>query len=185
MLVPAGTVTQTCYVTSDIETAVKRWVALGAGPFYRMDFPASIEKTYRGKPAEDSFSAAIGFLGTTLLEFLQPTNSAPSIIREILDHKGEGAVHHLYPRIRPLDAAAYDALCADYREQGFAEALFLNLPGMGRNAFYDATETLGCFLEVLEFGEPVYAAITEKLYRLHRDWDGKNPLRPISALDGD
>lgn len=183
MPVPVGSVTEICFVTEDLEGAVARWVAAtGAGPFVVMAFQPGPANRYRGGPAQDAFRAAIGFLGTTLIELLQPDNGAPSIIREVLDEKGEGALHHVYPSIRPLDAAAYDAQCDRYREQGFAEALSLILPGMGRNAFFDARESIGCFLEVLEFDRAAYDAITERLHSLHLNWNGDDPLRPIEAL---
>jgi hypothetical protein len=183
MPVPVGSVTEFCFVTENIEAAVERWAAtMGAGPFVVMEFEPQPGNRYRGGPAKDAFRAAIGFLGTALIELLQPANAAPSIIREVLDVAGEGALHHIYPKIRPLDAKAYDAQCDAYREQGLVEALSLHLPGMGRNAFFDARETIGCFLEVLEFDLPAYTAITERLYALHENWDGREPLRPIDVL---
>ncbi|ALR19340.1 VOC family protein [Sphingobium baderi] len=183
MPVPIGSVTEICFVTENIEAAVDRWAkTTGAGPFIVMAFEPSPGNRYRGEPAEDAFRAAIGFLGTTLIELLQPANAAPSIIREVLDVKGEGALHHIYPSIKPLDAAAYDAQCEAYRASGFVEALSLHLPGMGRNAFFDARDTIGCFLEVLEFDRIAYDAITERLHALHLNWNGEEPLRSIEAL---
>jgi hypothetical protein len=147
-----------------------------------MELPADLEKTYRGEPAHDSFQAAIGFMGTTCIELMQPTNEAPSIIREILDARGEGAVQHLYPHIRPLDAGQYDEMCAKYTAMGLEEALSFRVPGMGRNAFFDATRTLGCFLEVLEFGADAYESVLGGMYESHRNWDGSDPIRSMDSL---
>jgi Glyoxalase/Bleomycin resistance protein/Dioxygenase superfamily len=178
-----GTISQVCYATFDLQAAAKRWARLtGAGPFFVMDLPAEIEKTYRGKPAKDTFRAAIGFMGKTCIELMQPTNEAPSIVREILDARGEGAVQHIYPQIRPLDATQYDAVCAGYREQGLEEALSFKLAGLGRNAFYDATQSLGCFIEVLEVGEAAYHTVLGGMYEAHRNWDGNEIFHSMESL---
>ncbi len=183
MRLSPGTTSQICYATFDLRLAAQSWVRIaGAGPFYLMELPAGLEKTYRGEPAEDAFQAAIGFMGTTCIELMQPTNEAPSIIREILDARGEGAVQHMYPHIRPLDAGQYDAMCAKYRALGLEEALSFRVPGMGRNAFFDATRTLGCFLEVLEFGAEAYATVLGGMYESHCSWDGSDPIRSMDSL---
>ena len=113
---------------------------------------------------------------------MQPTNKAPSIIREILDARGEGAVQHMYPNIRPLDASQYDALCAKYRTMGLEEALSFQVPGMGRNAFFDATQSLGCFLEVLEFSEEAYNLVLGGMYEAHCEWDGSDLIRSMDSF---
>jgi hypothetical protein len=183
MRLSPGTTSQICYATFDLRLAAERWARMaGAGPFFLVDLPADLEKVYRGKPAEDTFQAAIGFMGTTCIELMQPTNEAPSIIREILDARGEGAVQHVYPNIRPLDIGQYDAVCAHYRTNGLEEALSFRLPGMGRNAFFDATQSLGCFLEVLEFDKEAYDAILGGMYEAHCNWNGSDLIRGIDSL---
>ena len=183
MALPPGTISQVCYATYDLEAAAERWAKVtGAGPFFVVALPPDLQKTYRGKPARDTFKAAIGFLGTTCIELMQPTNDEPSIVREVLESRGEGAVHHVYPKIRPLDAAAYDELCAHYRANGLEEVLSFELPGLGRNAFFDAIDSLGCFLEVLEVGAEPYHAIMGGMYEAHLNWDGTDPLRDMARL---
>ena len=148
MRLSPGTTSQICYATFDLRLAAQNWArAAGAGPFFLMELPADLEKTYRGEPAHDSFQAAIGFMGTTCIELMQPTNEAPSMIREILDPRGEGAVQHMYPHIRPLDAGQYDEMCAKYKAMGFEEALSFRVPGMGRNAFSMQRALSGAFLK--------------------------------------
>jgi hypothetical protein len=180
---PPGSVSQVCYVTFDVRAAAERWARVtGAGPFFMMALPSDLQKVYRGRPARDTFVAAIGFLGETCIELIQPTNDEPSIIREVLDTRGEGAVHHVYPKIRPLDAAAYDDLCAHYRASGLEEVLSFQLPGLGRNAFFDAIDSLGCFIEVLEVGADAYHAILGGVHDAHLGWDGSNPVRDMASL---
>jgi Glyoxalase/Bleomycin resistance protein/Dioxygenase superfamily len=182
MSIPVGSVTETCYVTYNLDKAMAEWTrATGAGPWFEAEFPASLVKSYRGKPAADSFRAAIAFAGTSLIELVQPTNDAPSIFREILETRGEGGLHHVYPRIRPRKGAEYDRACADYRALGLEPALSFTIEGMGRNDFFDATATLGCFIELLEFEEAVYDAIMRPIYQAHIEWDGKT--RPVRSMN--
>lgn len=176
-------VTETCFVTHDLEKCIDNWVnTMGAGPFYMHTYGPGITLSYRGQPAHDSFKAAIGFSGATLIELLQPLNDAPSIFQEILQARGEGALHHVYPNIQPLSAAEFDAQLAAYRDKGFKEAAWLQPPGVGRNVFLDATDTLGCFIELLEFDPVTYSKITERLHAEHMRWDGKNPIRSMAEL---
>ena len=94
--IPWGSVTEICYVTTDLTRAIERWAQdLGAGPFFTLTIPADFgTRTYRGRPAQDSFSAALGFCGSTLVEFVQPLNDRPSVFREVLDERGDLAAHH-------------------------------------------------------------------------------------------
>ena len=87
MSITPGTVTEVCYVTHDLDRTIQRWVdGVGAGPFFVMNLAADFGvRSYRGSPAKDSFKAALGFSGDTLLEFVQPTNDEPSVFREVLE----------------------------------------------------------------------------------------------------
>ena len=100
--IPWGSVTEICYVTTDLTRAIERWAQdLGAGPFFTLTIPANFgTRTYRGRPAEDSFIAALGFCGSTLVEFVQPLNDRPSVFREVLDERGDLAAHHIRRRHR-------------------------------------------------------------------------------------
>lgn len=183
MSIPIGSVTETCYVTRNLDNAMAEWTrTTGAGPWFDSEFPATLVKSYRGERSADSFRAAIAFAGTSLIELVQPTNAAPSIFREILEARGEGALHHVYPRIKPCKGADYDHACAAYRALGLESALSFSIEGLGRNDFFDATATLGCFIELLEIDEAVYDAIMRPIYQAHIQWDGKTrPLRSMSA----
>jgi Glyoxalase/Bleomycin resistance protein/Dioxygenase superfamily len=178
---PWGSVTETCYVTTDLGRAIERWgEGLGAGPFFRITIPADFGiRTYRGRPAEDSFTAALGFCGFTLVEFVQPLNERPSVFREVLDEHGDLAVHHVYPNIRPTTAAEFDRMRARYEQAGYPAALDMVLPGLGRNILFDARASLGVFVELLEVSPPMYAGV-EKMLQVHQSWDGTRPIRDFA-----
>ena len=101
MSTAAGTYSQVCYVVNDIEDAILGWTkATGAGPWLVFQ-PRWEEKTYRGDEGLDEYKVAFGFMGSTFLEFYQPLDGHPSILREILDSRGEG-FHHVCPEVRPM-----------------------------------------------------------------------------------
>jgi hypothetical protein len=181
--IPHGTVTEFAYVTTDIDRAIGRWVkAFGAGPFYKMALAADYgERTYRGRKAEDSFIAALGFSGTSLVEFIQPTNDAPSVFQEVLKERGDFTLHHVMPDLRPLSATAYDALDKKYQALGYVPACIMTLPGLGRSVQFDARPYIGSFVEILEVTPALYRC-TENMHDAHVGWDGARPMREFSEV---
>ncbi len=176
-----GNVTEICYVTHDIAAATARWArTLGAGPFFDMAVPDG-ELMLRGKPVRDKFRAVLGFSGTTIIELIQPLSDGPSLFTEVLREKGEGAIHHVYPSIRPLTAEAYDSLCAGYEAEGLERVLDFTVPGIGRNCFYDARDRIGSFIEVLEVNQPAFDMVY-KMYEAHLAGPGDRPLRPFAEM---
>ena len=176
-----GTVAQVCYVTHDIERAIKRWAeGVKAGPFYVQTIAADFgERSYRGAPAKDSYKAALGFCGNTLLEFIQPTNEEPSVFQEVLKTKGEMAVHHFYPNVRPISGAEYDAMRNRYLDLGYVAALDMVLPGLGRCILFDARDQVGVFVELIEISPPLYAGL-EYMHAVHVNWDGHRSCREMT-----
>jgi hypothetical protein len=181
MSIPHGTVTEVCYVTHDLDRAIQTWIdGVGAGPFFSMALSAEFgERQYRGAKARDSFKVAMGFSGATLIEFIQPTNDAPSVFREVLDAKGDTAMHHIMPNIRPMTAEDYDALRDRYLALGYVAAVDMVLPGLGRSIMFDARDQLGVFVELLENSPAMYVGL-ENMHAAHVGWDGKRPRREFS-----
>lgn len=180
MSILSGAITKVCYVTHDLERAIERWAeGIKAGPFYVLTNHADFgQRSYRGAPAKDSFKAAVGFSGNTLIEFIQPTNDEPSVFQEVLKTKGEMALHHVYSDFRPLSAAEYEAICNHYLNLGYVAALDAVLPDGGRCINFDAREQLGVFVELLQCSPDVYASL-EYIRSAHVGWDGHRPRREI------
>ncbi|MFJ9705778.1 VOC family protein [Streptomyces sp. NPDC101234] len=173
-----GATTQFAFVTTDIDRAVSHWVdGLGAGPFYRLEFPVTFgERQYRGKPAEDSIVVALGFTGNTMIEIIQPTNDAPSVFQEVLREQGDLALHHVQPNIRPTSPGDYDAARARYEELRYDPALVMVLPGGGRCTIFDARSRVGSFVELSEFTADDCRGM-EFMRAAHETWDGQRPIR--------
>lgn len=167
--------TQFCYVARDFEAAVGKWVLAGAGPFFELDLSRLTERNYRGTLAQDTVRLGYGFLGTSQVEIVQPTNDAPSIYREVLDTRGE-VLHHIQPNMRPLSPELFDAESARYESMGLSVAYSLTAPGVGRVAFFDGLEKLGFFVELVERSKEI-CAMDAWMYEEHVNWDGKDPIR--------
>lgn len=162
--------TQMAFVTHDMAASIARWHAIGAGPFYLVDLSAIDQglipdRMYRGAPAADTFKAAIGFLGTTQIEFVEPTNDAPSVFREVLDQKGE-AFHHMQAKVSVVPPALFDELARSYEAQGMELAALMTTPSGARSAFYDGRATVGCFMEIAEKGEHTFECV-KIMHRAH------------------
>jgi hypothetical protein len=176
VLLPEGSYSQVCYVVRDIEEAAHRWTSTtGAGPWFVFEAAAQ-DKLYRGRTGTDRSLAALAALGGMSIELYQPLDDEPSIINEILDSRGEG-FHHVHPRISGLSGATYDARCAEYERKGLEVAMSCTFPGIGRAAFYDALDTIGGFIEVLELGAAY--PVMDVIAGAHQGWDGERPMRTL------
>ena len=151
---------------------------MSAGPFFILKLPP-LKKTYRGRTVCDTFEAAISFVGRTSLEIIQPMNNDPSMFREVLDKKGEGALHHVFPDFRAMDDLEYNARRKKYADLGLAIACEFSIPDLGYNIFYDSPDGSGTFIELSQV-TPQGFQICLNMYEAHRTWDGKTPFRDIA-----
>ncbi len=172
--------TEVCYVVRDVERAATEWArTVGAGPFYLIE-PHDTARLYRGLPCDDPHRVALGQLGATVIEFIQPLDDTPSIWREILDVTGEG-VHHVFPDIRLMGPGEYDRRFAAHLASGLEAVLTGEVSGIGRHAFFDARERMGCFIELLDVSERIWA-FTLAQHQAHLAFDGSRPLRDMTEL---
>lgn len=181
MRLPSGSVTEMCYVTADMKQATEQWASLaGAGPFYLMPMP---ETLYRSGDSQFTgrIKAALGFSGTTLVEFIEPLPDSPALFQEVLASKGEGALHHIMSNIQAITEDDFDRICAAYCEQGLAPVLEFEVPGQGRNTFFDARQQLGAYIEVLQV--PAHALdMLDRMYAAHQAVGAKKAFQSIADL---
>jgi catechol 2,3-dioxygenase-like lactoylglutathione lyase family enzyme len=89
-------VLQVGLVVRDSEATARRyWDEFGIGPwrFYTLDPSNTPGMTFRGKPVEHAFRAALANVGDVTLELIEPL-SGLSVYAEHLATRGEG-LHHL------------------------------------------------------------------------------------------
>ena len=151
-LLQTDQIVQLGLIVRDLETT-KRKVAA----FLGVEVPPTVtsgeyevtQTVYRGQPApEAECRMAFFYFGNLQVEFIQP-NDAPSVWREHLETRGEGLHHIAFAAkgmqrcIERLEADGYPMVQkGEYRGNN------------GRYAYFDATDTLKMFFELLESDEP-------------------------------
>lgn len=173
---------QTGWVVRDLDDAIKHWRVLGAGPFF-ITRPENLpDREYRGQKGRDNSITAHAFLGMEQIELMQPLSEDPSLLREVLDTKGEG-LHHVQPNAGVLDAAGFESRAEKYRGMGLEVVQSMNLTSEARVVFFDALKPMGIFIELVQ-RPPVVHQATLDMYEAHLGWDGTNPVRenPLVAL---
>ncbi len=102
----------------------------------------------------------------------QQHDDRPSIYRDWVAAKGYG-LHH----VAILESNFQQAIAA-YQKKG-ASCVFRAGFGDGtRLAYLDTRDTLGCYLEIVEFSDFVRDALGA-MREAHESWDGQDPLRPF------
>lgn len=166
---------QMAFVVHDYKSAVERWVTTnGAGPFFLLDHSSMINPLYRGQRSKAEYLVALGYCGDIQVEFIQPTNDAPSIYRETLDRKGEG-YHHFMPSVDDMDTAIQT-----YQQVGCEIAFTAEMEKLGRVIYLDGTHNFGGFIEIIEPSEHL-ASLTQFLKESARNWNGEDPIRQFPS----
>jgi len=139
------TIAQIAIVVRDIEEAAKRWAeVLGLPvPDVIVTRPGSeVHQTFKGKPSDAQARLAFFHLGQVQLELIEPLGGE-STWQEVLDRKGEG-FHHIAFWVEGMQRSV-DFL----KSQGIPMTQRGDM-GEGQYAYFDAEESLGVTLELLE-----------------------------------
>lgn len=168
VLAPGSDILQSGYVVADLDQAMAGWLALGVGPFIRLDVDLD-EVDYRGVKAPYRARFALGQAGSTQIELIEPVGAGPDIYRDSVP-VGETALHHIMKL-----APDYDAELSALRKAGFVVACEGNLDGL-RFAYVDTRSSLGYMLELVDDCEAI-----RTLFRAVKEaaigWDGADPVR--------
>ena len=77
---------QDAYLVNDIEASIRKWSDLfGAGPFVVTHHHRTDRFDYRGTEHEADVSYAFGYLGDTMIQFIQQHDDTPLIYRDMFD----------------------------------------------------------------------------------------------------
>lgn len=96
---------QIVFAVADLQSAISGWQRLGIGPWTTPTSGELSEFVYRGQASAASVHVASGWLGTTRVELINPTDDEPSSYRDAIG-LGATALHNLSWNVADLDAAA-------------------------------------------------------------------------------
>ena len=137
---------QQAYVVNDIEESVKKWSeTFGAGPFVFTHHHKTDKFEYRGTQQESDVSYAFGYLGDTMIQFIEQHDETPSIYRDMFK-RGEDGFHHI-----GILVSDFDEELNRYLDMGFDLACRLWADGVDA-AYVDTRSLNGVFTEL--HGDP-------------------------------
>ena len=89
---------QVAIVVENLDDGMARYRSiLGVEPWtvYRFEPPTLTDTTYRGEPTAYGMVLALGYVGDTMIELIEPT-IGPNVYEDHLDEHGEGLHHVAY-----------------------------------------------------------------------------------------
>ena len=171
--------TQTAFVIHDLERSIAHWHSIGAGPFDILDLgplfadPVKCPLTWRGKPSNERFRIATGFIGKNQIELIQPINDEPGVFGDAFRARGE-RMHHMQTLLCPVGAELFDRTAAGYAADGLPLIGTIMQPNGKRVAFFDSFAQLGFLIELVERSPRVFAmSVAQHQRHLERD---KHPV---------
>ncbi|HZU64678.1 MAG TPA: VOC family protein [Novosphingobium sp.] len=139
---------QQAYFVSSIDAAARKWAdAFGAGPFFMVRHHACAEFTYRGTAQEADVSYAFGYLGETMIQFIEQHDDTPSIYRDLFG-PGEEGFHHVAYLVSDFAAERQRWL-----DRGYTLASELYADEVNA-AYFDTRDINGGFTEI--HGDPAH-----------------------------
>lgn len=168
-----GGVIQMAYTVPDIHAAIDWWIRdLRVGPWFLIDNFTGDHPVYRGSPTTSEVKIVMAFLGTMLIELIQPKDDLPSVYRETIERMGHG-FHHFGRASDDIDGDIA-ALEAD----GYTLAFRAGVPTGGDVAYMDGGPAKPGFVELIQATEAMDEVFTG-FWRAAQGWDGSDPIRPM------
>ncbi|MCW1381893.1 VOC family protein [Novosphingobium sp. KCTC 2891] len=155
---------QQAYFVRSIDEAARRWAdAFGAGPFFMARHHKADEFRYRGTSTEADVSYAFGYLGDTMIQFIEQHDDQPSIYRDMFAD-GEEGFHHIAYLVSDFAAERQRWL-----DMGYELATELYADEVNA-AYFDTRALNGAFTEI--HGDPPHIMGLFGVWkRAHEAWD--------------
>lgn len=172
-----GRIMQHGYIVSDIEAIAQEWAKrVGAGPFYVIDTRMD-EYYYRGVRTPVELRLAFGYWGSIQVELIQPRDNADTLYSRALK-AAPGKLNHCATVVSDIDA-----LLAEHNLTGRVIQSG-SMPTGLKFVYLEEYLPDGLHLELIQ---PVGGALQafEGMEAIARNWDGRNALRPATALAED
>lgn len=169
---PINGIMQFSYIVADINKSINQFIELhNVGPWFMAPSFVPPNCLYRGQPSNLVLSLAMAFSGGVMIELVQQHDESPSPYRDSL---GTGFGFHHYGIVTD----DYDAQTARYARAGY-DIIFYTVVQGGRVAYFDTSRELPGMTELIELTPSAEARHT-RIHRASLDWDGSDPIRPLS-----
>ena len=139
---------QYAFFVNDIEASSQKWSDLyGAGPFFLLYHHKTEKFMYRDTTQEADVSYAFGYLGDSMIQFIQQHDDTPSIYRDMYGPAEEG-FHHVGCLVNDFGKARQELT-----DLGFENACELWADEVNA-AYFDTRGVNGGFTEI--HGDPAH-----------------------------
>jgi hypothetical protein len=178
MSVGFGAIMQHGYIVEDVEKAAEEWAArVDVGPFYVLDRMRMDQYFFRGVRTDVELRLGFGYWHGIQIELIQPLNDADTLYRRAL-RGSAGKINHLATVVTDLDGL----LASRRLENRVIQSG--NMPSGLKFVYLEEYLPGGLHLELMEATESTLMAFAG-MQKVCRTWDGRNPVRPMSALGQD
>jgi methylmalonyl-CoA epimerase len=154
-------VAQVALIVPNLDKAVEMyWNLFGIGPWHIYTYGKPLVKsmTYHGEPAEYKMRVALGYLGPTRIELIQPLEG-DNVYDDFVKEHGYG-VHHFGVLVDDMRAALAEAEAAGLTM--IMDGAGFGADGDGHYAYLDTEDKIGVTIELIE--RPKGRAIPERVY---------------------
>jgi catechol 2,3-dioxygenase-like lactoylglutathione lyase family enzyme len=142
-------VAQVAIVVEDLDAAVENyWRMFGVGDwqFYTYGTGMCTHMTYHGRAVQYRMRVALGYLGPTRIELIQPLEG-DTVYRDFVNEHGYG-VHHFGVLVDDMEQALGHAAAAGV--QMTMDGAGFGRDGDGHYAYLDTEKQLGVTIELIE-----------------------------------
>lgn len=166
------------YIVDNVAKAAIEWSErVGAGPFYVLDQVKMDQYYYRGKRTEVELRLGFGYWGSIQIELITQLNDADTLYSRALK-SAPGKLNHCATIVSDIDSLLSSRNLAKRVIQSGS------MPTGVKFVYLEEYLPDGLHLELIQ---PAGGALQgfAGMEAIARNWDGKNPVRPASALAED
>lgn len=171
-----GPVVQQGYVVSDVQAAMRHWIARGIGPFF-IEEHIRPKGEYDGDPIRPDLSAAFAYSGDQQIEVIEQHDDEPTIYRDYLVDHPDGGLQHLAVWVDNIaeTLADLDAAGRNYTvRQRYGDG----------HAYLDSNDEPGVMVQLMARSEHL-VKLMETIRAASIGWDGVTaPIRRIDWSSG-
>jgi hypothetical protein len=173
-----GEIMQFGYIVDDIEAAAADWVKhFGTGPFYSLDRISMEQYYYRGVQTPVELQLAFAYWGSIQIELIRPLCDADTLYARAL-RSSPGRLNHCATVVSDIDALL------ESRQLHGRVIQSGQMPTGLKFVYLEEYLPGGLHLELIEAQESTLAAFAG-MEKLARNWDGRDPVRPMSRIQDD